>query len=85
VELQPGIPQGKSSLSWEYFLIKNALLRALRVSAVRYPNFFFHRDTEFTEGFFTMISSFDFLGGLSASAVRFHRCSGGATALESDF
>jgi hypothetical protein len=31
VELQPGIPQGKSS---EYFLIKNSLLRDLRAFVV---------------------------------------------------
>ena len=38
MELQPGIPQGKSSQSSEYFLIKNSFLRDLSASAVQFPS-----------------------------------------------
>jgi len=35
----------------------------------RHPKDIHHRDTEFAEGFFKMVSFFDFLGALRASAV----------------
>ena len=54
MELQPGIPQGKSSQSSECFIIKNSLLSVLRAcpppgrraSAVRYPNSVFTIDAQ---------------------------------------